>query len=131
MCASIVVLLFTVGADGPARGTAQMPEGIHPPDAQPTAICGTCTGSAACAIEGCVVYGRPGPWPSQPNPVSAYAWRAADSVAEKFGFSYYYGLIPYHGPAHYSYRYRFDYPWHATPGSRCENRLTIVGDSAK
>jgi len=95
------------------------------------AICGASTGSAAWAVEGRVVDGRPAPWPTQSNPLGACARRAAGSVADKFGFSYYYGLIPYHGPAQYNCRYQFDYPWHASPGPRCENRLTIVGDSAK
>jgi len=131
MCASIVVLLLAVGADGSAGSMAQPPERTHSPDVQSMAICGASTGSAARAVEGCVVYGRPGAWPTQPNPLSAYARRAAGSVTEKFGFSYYYGLIPYHGPTHYNYRHQFDYPWHASPGPRCENRLTIVGDSAK
>jgi len=114
MCGSIVVLLLAVGADGSADGIARIPEWIASPNAQPAAIFGASTGSAACAVEGCVVYGRPGPWPTQPNPLSAYARRAAGSVADKFGFSYYYGLIPYHGPAQYNYRHQFDYPWHAT-----------------
>jgi len=131
MCVTIAALLLAIGADGYAADARPSLAQADASGAWPTACS---RGEAACPeaiAQGCPVYGRFAPRPAQPHPVSTLASRAADRVVQGFGFSYYYSLIPYHGPVHYNYRHQFDYPWHASAGSRWENRLTIVGHPAK
>jgi hypothetical protein len=131
MCAALVSLLLAAGVDASGESIVTLSGRIHFVDTQPAVTSPAVTESAAGVAEDPLVYAQRNSRPMPPSPLEWVARSAAYSIRQKFGYGYYYSLIPYHGPVRYDGRHQFDYPWHASPKSGREACLTIPADSGE
>lgn len=112
MGATFVVLVLTAAFDGPPNqeplpprphviGSAQSVAPGRVVKNDPTSR------TISDPLQGCVPM-----LPAQGSYVHGREYRGGPPLPKKFGYCYYYALIPQYGPTCYNYRWQFDYPWH-------------------